>query len=105
MRAFLGVHDHFYCIIYLCGSSVVECIGACVCALMRLRATLFAISVFTTIIVASHGLLRVIRSSEDNLMPAEHRIELLNLLNLTSMVIYCPGSRCSLVLRLLRLSM
>ena len=101
MSAFLGVDDHFYGVIYLCGSSVIECIGACMCALLRLRTTLFTISVFTTIIIASHGLLRVVRPSKDNLMSAEHRIELLNLLNLTSMVIYCHRSRYSLVLHIL----
>lgn len=105
MSAFLGVDDHFYCIIYLCGRSIIECIGTCMCALLRLRATLFPTCIFTTIIIASHGLLRVIRSSKENLMPAEHCIELLNLLNLTSMVIYCPRSRCIFVLRLLRLRM
>ena len=103
MSAFLGVHNHFYSIIYLCGRSIIECIGACMCALLRLRAPLFPICIFTAVIIASHGLLRVIRSSKENLVPAEHRIELLNLLNLTCMVIYCPS--CSLVLCLLRLRM
>ena len=105
MSAFLCVDNHFYWIVYLCGRSIIECIGACMCALWRLRTTLFPICIFTAVVIASHWLLRVIGASKENLVPAEHRIELLNLLNLTSMVIYCPGSRCSLVLRLLRLSM